>query len=923
LEGNKLDQNSIKQRLETLAKLKANLRMDIKKDKEFLLSGFELNTNSSKNTVAEKPAAKNAKVEVQKKDNKGTLSKEEQDLAKKKAYLQVRDKLTDVNFFKRVKPLLDKIPDSNGSKYYDKIKANIGIIADEFLYNSFKDVAHFKYIERENYKKYSGSLDVLLIVSAWKGLNLEWKGLGNPNIKKHREALYKIIEFYRAQGTKIVFYSKEDPVNYHIFIDIAKHCDYIFTTAEEKVEDYKRDCKNENVHVLEFGINPRYHNPIGIKKSPKQKEVLFTGSWYEKYPHRHVDTRMLFDGVIDAGRDLKIIDRNYELKLMQYFFPEEYLKYVSPSIEHSYLQKFHKIFDWAINLNTVKESNTMFANRIYELQALGNILLSNYSVGVNNKFPNIFLVNDQKEVKDILNSFSEEDILKHQVLGVRRVMSHETSFHRINNLLQKIGLEYSLQERKVAVIAATKSEAIINIFNQQTYSNKELFIASEISDAKLRDYDFVAFFDENKFYGEFYLEDMINAFKYTNSDYVTKDAYYAGDSFNKGLEHDYTTSMKDKYRTVFWKDAFSLNELLSFNKPVTLENGYSIDRFEFNGQPVVKEKSNVKSYKLSVIIPTYNNGDHLLNKCFNSLRRSSMFDEMEIIIVDDGSTDGYTPKVVTMLERDYQNVNAYFYNDGGSGSASRPRNKGFLLSTAPYITYLDPDNEAINDGYAELYKQLNKGNFDMVVGNMLRIDTKPVNFDYYRTAIQYNGSDVISKNIKEYLVKSQFKAMSIQALICKREVIGDKELKMVEGAAGQDTIFFQELLLNSKKTKVINLPIHIYYAAVSGSTVNTISKKFFDKYFILEKYRFKMLKESDLLDEYIEKRFEYYFKNWYLKKLRSVNKEDALASVQILDTIFNMYHTSETSQYESPELTIFQKLSEQKDYLGIIKHFVG
>lgn len=916
-----MDQNSIKQRLETLAKLKANLKMEIKKDKEFLLSGFELNTNSSENTVIEKPVVKSSKVEVQK-DNKGTLSKEEQDLAKKKAYLQVRDRLTDVNFFKRVKPLLDKIPDSNGSKYYDKIKANIGIIADEFLYNSFKDVAHFKYIERENYKKYSGSLDVLLIVSAWKGLNLEWKGLGNPNIKKHREALYKIIEFYRAQGTKIVFYSKEDPVNYHIFIDIAKHCDYIFTTAEEKIEDYKRDCKNENVHVLEFGINPRYHNPIGIKNSPKQKEVLFTGSWYEKYPHRHVDTRMLFDGVIDAGRDLKIIDRNYELKLMQYFFPEEYLKYVSPSIEHSYLQKFHKIFNWAINLNTVKESNTMFANRIYELQALGNILLSNYSVGVNNKFPNIFLVNDQKEVKDILNSFSEEDILKHQVLGVRRVMSHETSFHRINNLLQKIGLEYSLQERKVAVVAATKSEAIMNMFNQQTYPNKELFVESDIFESTLRDYDFVAFFDENKFYGEFYLEDMINAFKYTNSDYVTKDAYYVGNSFNKGLEHNYTTSMKDKYRTVFWRDAFSLNELLSFNKPVTLQNGYSIDRFEFNDQPVVKEKSNEKSYKLSVIIPTYNNGDHLLNKCFNSLRRSTIFKEMEIIIVDDGSTDGYTPKIVTMLERDYPNVNAYFYNDGGSGSASRPRNKGFLLSTAPYITYLDPDNEAINDGYAELYKQLNKGNFDLVVGNMLRIDTKPVNFDYYRTAIQYNGSDVISKNIKEYLVKSQFKAMSIQALICKRQVIGDQELKMVEGAAGQDTIFFQELLLNSKKTKVINLPIHIYYAAVSGSTVNTISKKFFDKYFILEKYRYKMLKESDLLDEYIEKRFEYYFKNWYLKKLRSVNREDALASVEILDTIFNMYHTSETSQYESPELSIFQKLSEQKDYLGVIKHFV-
>ncbi|WML58599.1 glycosyltransferase [Neobacillus sp. PS2-9] len=913
-----MDQKAIKQRLETLAKLKANLEMQIKEEKESVLSGllFPRPQNSGKTPVKNEKKANAVKA-----DTKVMTAKEEEDLAKKIAYLKKRDKLSDTTFFDKVKPLLDQIPESNGSRYYDKIKANIGIIADEFLYNSFKDVAEFKYIERDNYKKHSGSLDVLLIVTAWKGLNLEWKGLGNPNIKKHREDLYKIIEFYRSQGTKIVFYSKEDPVNYHIFIDIAKKCDYIFTTAEEKLEDYRRECQNENVFVLEFGINPRYHNPIGIKMAPKQREVLFTGSWYEKYPHRHVDTRMLFDGVIDAGRDLKIIDRNYELKLMQYFFPEEYLKYVSPSIEHSYLQKFHKIFDWAINLNTVKESNTMFANRVYELQALGNILLSNYSVGVNNKFPNVFLVNDQKEVNDIINRFSEEDVFEHQVRGIRRVMTHETSFHRIHHLLEKVGLDFPVQERKVAVIAASKSGTIEEMFNQQTYPNKELFLESQISEEQLQDYDFVAFFDESKLYGEFYLEDMINAFKYTNSDFVTKDAYYAGDSLIKGVEHNYTTSMKDKYRTVFWSKAYTLKDLMGFNSPATLPNGYSIDRFEFNDQPVQKEVAAGQKYKLSVIIPTYNNGDHLLNKCFNSLRRSSLFNDMEIIMVDDGSTDGYTPKIIKSMERKYSNVKTFFYNDGGSGSASRPRNKGFLLSTAPYITYLDPDNEAINDGYNELYKQLAKGNYDMVVGNMLRLDTKPLNFDYYRTAVQYNGSDVISKNIKEYMVKSQFKAMSIQALICKREVIGDQSLRMVEGAVGQDTIFFQELLLHSKKTKAINLPIHIYYAAVSGSAVNTISKRFFEKYYILEKYRVNMLKENGLLQDYIEKRFEYYFTNWYLKKLKLVNEEDALESIRILGEILGMYEINDA--FTSPEMVEFSRLLKQKDYHKVEAQFVG
>src|SRR5690606_26613881 len=143
----------------------------------------------------------------------------------------------DTSFFERIKPMLDQMPESNGSKFYPKMKVNIGIIADEFLYNSFEGMANFIYITRENYKQYKDKLDIFFVVTTWKGLNNEWKGLGNPNIEKHRKELYEIISYFREQQVKIVFYSKEDPVNYEIFIDIAKQCDYIFTTAEEKIED--------------------------------------------------------------------------------------------------------------------------------------------------------------------------------------------------------------------------------------------------------------------------------------------------------------------------------------------------------------------------------------------------------------------------------------------------------------------------------------------------------------------------------------------------------------------------------------------------------------------------------------------------------------------------------------------------------------
>src|SRR5690625_1179217 len=57
--------------------------------------------------------------------------------------IEFRDQFADLDYFQKIKPLLNQIPVSNGSSYYKKIDVNIGIIADEFLFNSFKDVAHF------------------------------------------------------------------------------------------------------------------------------------------------------------------------------------------------------------------------------------------------------------------------------------------------------------------------------------------------------------------------------------------------------------------------------------------------------------------------------------------------------------------------------------------------------------------------------------------------------------------------------------------------------------------------------------------------------------------------------------------------------------------------------------------------------------
>lgn len=847
-----------------------------------------VNTNISKKDLTDKKILGNninkEKKDINKSENKNVFDLTEEERIK---YLEYRNRVSDEGYFDKIKDILKEIPNSNGSRYYEKINTNIGIIADEFLMHSYDGVANFIYITPDNYKDYIGKLDVFLVVTAWKGLNMEWKSLGNPNIRKKRRELFNIIETYKKEGTKIVFYSKEDPVNFDIFKELATKCEYIFTTCEEIVDKYKEYCKNDKVYVLNFGVNPTYHNPIGFKSVKKESKVIFSGSWYKKYPHRINDMKMLFDGVIDSKLELKIIDRNYDLKLQQYFFPEKYLEYVSPAIEHEYLQKAHKLFDWAINFNSVKNSNTMFANRIYELQALGNILISNYSVGVNNLFPNVFIINEKQEVKNIINNFNEEDVYKHQILGIRTVMSNETSYARIDQLLNIIGIDHDFKQRKVLVVANKINDKVKEMFNKQSYKYKELLLEDNLTEDIKANYDMIAFFDCNKDYERYYLEDMINAFKYTNSRYITKDSYYDGNNLIKGIEHNYINFIKDKYRTVFWANEFKLNEL--YNIQGEVKGGYSVDHFEFNNSMIIEE-NNENEYKLSVIIATYNNGKHLMNKCFNSLRRSSIFENMEIIIVDDGSTDGETQEIVKYIDRSYKNVKVFLFDDGGSGTASRPRNKGVEISTTDYITFLDPDNEAINDGYRVLYDEVHENNFDMAVGNMLKLDKEKIlNFNYYKTVISYNKSDIITENKEEYLVKSMFKGMSIQALVVRRDVIEKHKLKQIVGAVGQDTLFFYELLMKSKSIKAVDLPIHIYYAAVEGSTVNNISLKYFRRAYKIEEAKYKFYKENNLLKEYIETRFEYYTKNWYIPKLSKVNDEEFEECVNMFINILKIY----------------------------------
>ena len=119
-------------------------------------------------------------------------------------------------------------------------------------------------------------------------------------------------------------------------------------------------------------------------------------------------------------------------------------------------------------------------------------------------------------------------------------------------------------------------------------------------------------------------------------------------------------------------------------------------------------------FRLSVIVPTYNRGSFLPG-CIESLRKAGVPD-LEIIIVDDGSTDD-TRAVVASLGSDLR----YIYQDNQGLSAAR--NTGIRASRGRFIAYLDSDDfwlPGVADnliGFLEHHPQLGAVFADARMGN--------------------------------------------------------------------------------------------------------------------------------------------------------------------------------------------------------------
>ncbi|MAD34215.1 MAG: hypothetical protein CMJ88_10730 [Planctomycetes bacterium] len=225
--------------------------------------------------------------------------------------------------------------------------------------------------------------DVLFVESAWHGNDDAWQyRVASYASPPDRHSLPEMLKWCRREGVPTVFWNKEDPVHFQRFISSARRFDAVLTTDADCIPRYQRATGHQQVFAMPFAAQPQLHNPTC--EGERLNRVCFAGSYYaDRHDARRVDMSSILEPALDFPFD--IFDRNYGAVGAggeKTTFPERFQSAIRGRLEYDEMVRAYKRYRVYLNVNSVKESPTMFSRRVFELLACGTPVVSSYSRGI-------------------------------------------------------------------------------------------------------------------------------------------------------------------------------------------------------------------------------------------------------------------------------------------------------------------------------------------------------------------------------------------------------------------------------------------------------------------------------------------------------------------------------------------------------------
>lgn len=213
---------------------------------------------------------------------------------------------------------------------------------------------------------------------------------------------------------------------------------------------------------------------------------------------------------------------------------------------------------------------------------------------------------------------------------------------------------------------------------------------------------------------------------------------------------------------------------------------------------------------LSVIIPVYNCAP-VITRCLDSVD----YPCAEIIVVDDGSTDG-SAEVIKDYMATHSNVRLIKKENGGASSA---RNVGIDAASGKYIVFVDADDYLVSGGIVRMVDLAESENADVVkyrircVGNSAEIDEQSVgDYSFFSETIIGKGAVLTRYDISDYHVVDA---------VFRRSVISENGIRFqTDLLLREDDVFMGMFYCHAQKVVSTDLPLYRYVQSSNYSSTH-------------------------------------------------------------------------------------------------------
>jgi len=281
--------------------------------------------------------------------------------------------------------------------------------------------------------------------------------------------------------------------------------------------------------------------------------------------------------------------------------------------------------------------------------------------------------------------------------------------------------------------------------------------------------------------------------------------------------------------------------------------------------------------KISVIVPIYN-VEKYLRRCVDSILAQT-YANLEVILVDDGSTDGSPAICDEYAQKDKRVVVIHKKNAGVSAA----RNSGLDKATGDYVAFVDADDYVDTSMYAKLIEKAEQNDLDICVCQYYQVDeqtgkTKFVNetdIDNIKNEKVFSSLIKVGSKHKKDHIETENIMGCVWRAIYKKNLVADTRFNQ-EFSIGEDLIFSIELFKKKPKVDIVCEPLYFYIQRAS-SAVHTYSEDKMKRRVAMHKYLLEIIRGyvpeqehkwhqfhiyASLLNELLKNGQKEYVKRW-------------------------------------------------------------